>query len=170
MKLQRFYWPTVCKDVAEFCRRCETCQKSSKWKSKRAPLVPLPILNEPFRRIAMDIMGPLPRSHSGNRYLLVICDYATRIPRGSSHEISRCRKCMLVSGFLQSPNELGVQLHLTASFRIVQIATHTWDSYNTPDGQIGGTIEPSAEGNASQDCCSGRKGLESPHSICLICI
>ena len=28
----------------------------------------------------MDIVGPLPRSHSGKRYILVICDYATRYP------------------------------------------------------------------------------------------
>ncbi|KAL5517219.1 hypothetical protein EMCRGX_G002722 [Ephydatia muelleri] len=28
----------------------------------------------------MDIVGPLPRSSSGNRYVLVICDYATRYP------------------------------------------------------------------------------------------
>ena len=28
----------------------------------------------------MDIIGPLPRSHSGKRYVLVICDYATRYP------------------------------------------------------------------------------------------
>eukprot|EP00731_Ephydatia_muelleri_P021177 Em0013g904a len=58
--LQRFYWPTVYKDVAEFCKWCETCQKSSKWKPKRAPLVPLPILDEPFRRIAMDIVEAVP--------------------------------------------------------------------------------------------------------------
>ena len=28
----------------------------------------------------MDIVGPLPRSRSGNKYILVICDYATRYP------------------------------------------------------------------------------------------
>ena len=28
----------------------------------------------------MDIVGPLPRSSSGKRYILVICDYATRYP------------------------------------------------------------------------------------------
>ena len=28
----------------------------------------------------MDIVGPLPRSKSGNRYVLVTCDYATRYP------------------------------------------------------------------------------------------
>ena len=30
--LQRFYQPTVRRDVAEFCKHCETCQKSSKSK------------------------------------------------------------------------------------------------------------------------------------------
>ena len=35
---------------------------------------------EPFARIAMDIVGPLPRSKSGHKYILVICDYATRYP------------------------------------------------------------------------------------------
>ncbi len=39
-----------------------------------------PVITEPFQRIAMDIIGPLPRSHSGKRYVLVICDYATRYP------------------------------------------------------------------------------------------
>ena len=40
----------------------------------------MPIIKEPFERIAMDIVGPLPRSRSGNRFILVICDYATRYP------------------------------------------------------------------------------------------
>ena len=42
--------------------------------------MPLPIIEEPFGRIAMDIVGPLPRSRSGNKYVLVVCDYATRYP------------------------------------------------------------------------------------------
>ena len=29
----------------------------------------------------MDIVGPLPRSHSGKKYVLVACDYATRYPK-----------------------------------------------------------------------------------------
>ena len=43
-------------------------------------MIPLPVVSEPFSRIAMDIVGPLPRSRSGNRYVLVICDYGTRYP------------------------------------------------------------------------------------------
>ena len=43
-------------------------------------MISLPIIDIPFKRIAMDIVGPLPRSKAGNRYVLVICDYATRYP------------------------------------------------------------------------------------------
>ena len=78
--LRRFYWPTLFKDVAEFCRGCPTCQRSAQRRIKRAPLVPLPIITEPFSRVAMDIVGPLPRSRSGNKYILVLCDYGTKYP------------------------------------------------------------------------------------------
>ena len=78
--LQRFYWPTLGKDVADYCRVCKIFQKTSPAKPCRAPLIPLPILDEPFQKVAMDIVGPLPRSGSGNKYVLVICDYATRYP------------------------------------------------------------------------------------------
>ena len=78
--LQRFYWPILYRDVAKYCRSCGVCQKSSPRRVRHAPLIPLPIVEEPFQRIAMDIVGPLPRSRSGNRYILVICDYATRYP------------------------------------------------------------------------------------------
>ena len=78
--LRRFYWPTVFKDIEEFCKCCEKCQKTTNRKVPPAPLIPLPIITEPFKKIAMDIVGPLPRSRSGNHYVLVICDYATRYP------------------------------------------------------------------------------------------
>eukprot|EP00731_Ephydatia_muelleri_P007395 Em0003g1643a len=78
--LQRFYWPSVCRDVANWCRSCAACQKTAQKRHRPAPLVPLPIIEEPFARIAMDIVGPLPRSRSGNKFILVVCDYATRYP------------------------------------------------------------------------------------------
>ena len=78
--LQRFYWPTLYRDVAECCRTCPTCQKTSPRRPKQVPMKPLPIVDVPFQRIAMDIVGPLPRSRQGNRYILVVCDYATRYP------------------------------------------------------------------------------------------
>ena len=76
-----FYWPTLFKDVAEYCRACEECQKCSSRRGPKAPLVPLPVMEEPFQRIAIDIVGPLPRSRLGNKYILMVCDYATRYPK-----------------------------------------------------------------------------------------
>jgi len=78
--LQRFYWPTVYKDVAQYCKTCVACQKAVGRRGPRAPLIPLPIIGEPFERIAMDIVGPLPKSRHGHSYILVLCDYTTRYP------------------------------------------------------------------------------------------
>ena len=78
--MKHFYWPTLYKDVENFCRCCTQYQKSSKKGVPKAPLVPLPIVSTPFQKIAMDIVGPLPRSRSGCCYILVICDYATWHP------------------------------------------------------------------------------------------
>ena len=78
--LQRFYWPGIFHNVSEYCRSCTECQKSLPQGIKKALLIPLPIMDIPFKRIAMDIVGPLPRSSSGKRFILVICDYATRYP------------------------------------------------------------------------------------------
>ena len=80
--LQRFYWPTLFQDVADKCKTCPECQKTKHRPKVRAPLIPLPIVDVPFERIAMDIVGSLPRSQSqsGNKYVLVICDYGSRYP------------------------------------------------------------------------------------------
>ena len=44
------------------------------------PLVPLPVIDEPFQRVAVDIVEPLLKCRMGNRYILVLCDYVTRYP------------------------------------------------------------------------------------------
>ncbi|KAJ0058862.1 hypothetical protein NL108_001090 [Boleophthalmus pectinirostris] len=49
-------------------------------KSERALLHPLPVITSPFRRIAIDTVGPLVKSSRGHQYIVVICDYATRYP------------------------------------------------------------------------------------------
>lgn len=77
----RFYWPRLYTDVIDFCKSCSECQLVRPGRrGDRAPLVNLPIIDIPFERIAMDIVGPLDRSKSGNRYILVVSDYATRYP------------------------------------------------------------------------------------------
>ena len=78
--LQRYYWPGIFKDVANYCRGCEVCQRSTPRKPAKAGLVPIPIVTHPFQCIGMDLVGPLPRTQRGNRFILTICNYATRNP------------------------------------------------------------------------------------------
>ncbi|KAL2103518.1 hypothetical protein ACEWY4_000386 [Coilia grayii] len=77
---KRFYWPGLFSDVKEFCKSCPQCQLSGGKNLARAPMIPLPVIDTPFDRIAVDVVGPLEKSKSGNRFILVICDYATRYP------------------------------------------------------------------------------------------
>ena len=56
--LQRFYWPTLFKDVNEYCRGCAECQKTAPGRQAVTPLIPLLIVDSPFERIVMDIVGP----------------------------------------------------------------------------------------------------------------
>ena len=79
--LQRYYGPGVFRAVANHCRTCEVCQRAQgKRYGARAEMIPLSLIEKLFQRIAMDIVGPLPRSNNGNKYILTICDYATRCP------------------------------------------------------------------------------------------
>jgi len=75
-----FYWPTMWKDVSDHCRSCEVCQRVSKTTPKRAPMVPREVLIVPFERVCVDIVGPLPRSKNGHRFLLTYIDVASRWP------------------------------------------------------------------------------------------
>ena len=79
--LFHFYWPGIFPDVARFCRSCKNCQKCiPKGRVPRAPLIPIQPMEEPFNRIAMDIVGPLNKSGRGHKFILVLCDYATKYP------------------------------------------------------------------------------------------
>ena len=56
-----FYWPTVTKDVCQYVLSCDICQRLLKGsKLPIACLYPLPILDEAFKGIDIDIFGPLP--------------------------------------------------------------------------------------------------------------
>ena len=74
-----FYWPCLTKDVVEFCKSCHACQIVGK-PNQTAPLQPIPAVQEPFSRIIVDCIGPLPKTRSGNQYLLTIMWTSTRFP------------------------------------------------------------------------------------------
>ncbi|XP_063070441.1 uncharacterized protein LOC134461440 [Engraulis encrasicolus] len=108
--LQRFFWPGVHKEIENFCRSCPDCQKRAPKPTYRNPLIPLPIIETPFQRIGLDIVGPLPKSSRGHQYILVILDYATRYPeaiplrKATSRQIAK--ELFLLSTSLGIPKEI----------------------------------------------------------------
>ena len=65
----RFWRPGLTKQVHRYCDGCLTCAKCKSRPRPRAPLQPFPSGN-PMQRIHIDIVGPLPRTRRGNRYIL----------------------------------------------------------------------------------------------------
>lgn len=80
--LKHFFWPGLKRDVVRFCRTCDTCQRMGKPNQviPPAPLCPIPVMGEPFEHVIIDCVGPLPKSKSGNLFLLTIMCTATRFP------------------------------------------------------------------------------------------
>lgn len=75
-----FYWGQCRRDVEDFCRRCDPCmaRKGPPGRS-HAPLQQFPV-GAPMERVAVDVVGPLPCSDGGNRYVLTAIDYFTKWP------------------------------------------------------------------------------------------
>jgi hypothetical protein len=72
---QQYFWPKMRKDIASYVKRCKICQgvkydqqKPSGLMGKRRGV------DQPWKMIAADLMGPFPRSTRGFKYLLVVTD------------------------------------------------------------------------------------------------
>ena len=77
-----FYWPGIQGDVTRFCKSCDVCQKTvSKGSVLKVPLEKMPLIDKPFKRVAIDLVGPISRpSEEGHRYILTLVDFSTRYP------------------------------------------------------------------------------------------
>ncbi|XP_040071417.1 uncharacterized protein LOC120843961 [Ixodes scapularis] len=79
---EEFYWPGIAMDIKRFVKSCDMCQRTiHRHMVPRAPLGTMPIIDTPFQRVGIDIVGPIaPSSETGNRYILTMVDFATRYP------------------------------------------------------------------------------------------
>ena len=71
---ERFYWTGYEMDIQNWVQECQQCQKRNP--PQPHPLAPLGSIKctYPFDVISWDIMGPLPLSTKGHKYILVITD------------------------------------------------------------------------------------------------
>ena len=75
---RHFFWPGQYTDVRRWCQQCEGCARAKTGGSgQRAKLVQ-EIPGMPMERMAVDLMGPLPKTENGNLYIAVVVDYFTK--------------------------------------------------------------------------------------------
>ena len=101
-----FYWPKIHKSVGDFVRKCVICQSCAGQPPIRAPLQPIPVVGEPFNKLVIDIVGPLPRTRSGNEYLLTLMCATTRY--ADAVPISSCKARRLIPRLMDIFSKFGV--------------------------------------------------------------
>lgn len=77
--LSDFYWPNMRRDVKRYIKNCKVCGAQKSTNTLPAGMLgKQKCIHYPFQMISMDLMGPFPRSKSGNCYLFVVTDYFSR--------------------------------------------------------------------------------------------
>ena len=89
-----WFWPGMTSDVRRIIRACDTCQVSKKsclsTKARGNLLV-----GRPWQQVAIDLVGPMPTTKSGNKWILVLTDHFTRwqdalaIPDATASEVAQ---------------------------------------------------------------------------------
>lgn len=104
----KFMWPGMSSEVGRFCRSCDACQRTvDKGRVPKVKLGRMPIIDEPFKRVAVDIVGPLePRASDGSRYILTIVDYATRYPEAVA--LKSCDTVSVAEALLSVFSRVGI--------------------------------------------------------------
>ena len=76
----KFTWPKMASDINSHIFACTKCKQFNKTAHKQAPLYNRPTITEPHEEVALDIIGPLPRSKQGYRFALTAICMASRWP------------------------------------------------------------------------------------------
>ncbi|KAL5516472.1 hypothetical protein EMCRGX_G001810 [Ephydatia muelleri] len=78
---QKYFWPGLSKDVRIWVQHCDQCQKTKrKFDHPAEELHPVPVPNSSWKQIGIDLIGPLPTTTNGNKYVIVVTDYFSKWP------------------------------------------------------------------------------------------
>lgn len=74
-----YYWPGMRKQIYNYVSKCTVCKTPKSTNTiLRPPLGQTVFAQRPWERMYIDLMGPYPRSRSGNTFLLVVLDQFTK--------------------------------------------------------------------------------------------
>ena len=73
-----YYWPGLRRDIKGFVQSCHPCQVAKQSKTVNPGVGKFEVPDTRFSVIHLDIVGPLPRSHDGYKYMLTCFDRTSR--------------------------------------------------------------------------------------------
>jgi len=80
-------WKGMRKQIKQFIKKCPNCQKNkTATRTPKEPMVITSTATRAFEKIFLDVVGPLPRSHSGNAFILTLQDDLTKFAWASPME------------------------------------------------------------------------------------
>ena len=66
----RYFWKNMTNDIRQYVWSCDTCQKSNfKLKKYVGVLHPIRVDGQVWKRIGIDMVGPLTQTKNGNKYM-----------------------------------------------------------------------------------------------------
>lgn len=92
---RKYYWPGMNKGIEAYQRTCLECNRRRSAGAK-APIQMPDFPSRPFELVSMDVVGPLPRTRGGKRFLLTMVDHLTRyaeafpLKEHTAEEVARC--------------------------------------------------------------------------------
>ena len=73
-----YYWKGMNRDINLYIKCCPKCQMYKRQKQnenvENIPTKP----GYPFSRVGLDLVGPLPRTKTGNKFIIILMDYLTK--------------------------------------------------------------------------------------------
>jgi len=96
----RFYWKGMNKDIKNYIKSCHQCALSQHSAPPKAEMKStVSEVTRPFERWHFDIIGPLPASSCGNKYVFVAQDAFSKWPEASA--VKTCPTTQTITEWLQ---------------------------------------------------------------------
>uniref|UniRef100_A0A2S2QW04 RNA-directed DNA polymerase n=1 Tax=Sipha flava TaxID=143950 RepID=A0A2S2QW04_9HEMI len=75
----QYHWKGMRQQIKDYIKKCPVCQKNKTLnKTIKQPMVITTTANRVFEKIFLDVVGPLPRTHNGNSFILTLQDDLTK--------------------------------------------------------------------------------------------
>lgn len=92
---KRYYWVGMRKDIAEYVKSCIECCRYKASNQKPSGLLQTPVYAQRFETLSIDLFGPLPETPSGDKWIFIIQDCATKWTELFALKEATARECAI---------------------------------------------------------------------------